>query len=120
MNTISEKLVQQEVSKCLLGMGIYPNVIGFTNLINSVIAVVEMGNNGPSICEAYKQAGRKINKSAASVERSIRALISKCANGNSLARLNDYFGYPVVQDYPISAGELVCLLATKIIYEILP
>lgn len=59
MNTVSEKLVQQEVSKCLLGMGIYPNVIGFTNLINSVIAVVEMGNNGPSICEAYKQADAK-------------------------------------------------------------
>lgn len=74
MNTVSEKLVQQEVSKCLLGMGIYPNVIGFTNLINSVIAVVEMGNNGPSICEAYKQAGRKINK-----KRRFRGTLHTCS-----------------------------------------
>ncbi len=115
MNALKEKAMRNELSKYLLGMGIYPNIIGFANLINSVILIVDSEIPYENIGKVFEIAGKKTNKSGSAVERSIRTLILRCEAAKTFAKLNEYFGYTVYhENYPISASELVYLLATKL------
>lgn len=115
MNSRSEKALRNELSMYLLGMGIYPNINGFDNLINSVLIVVLSDQPYETIGKVFEIAGKKANKSGSAVERSIRTLILRCEAAHTFDKLNEYFGYPVYnENYPISASELVHLFATKL------
>lgn len=115
MNIQSEQAVRSEMSRYLLGMGIYPNINGFENLINSVIVIVESGNTFHTIGQVFEVAGKRCHTTASAVERSIRTLIFRCEAEHRLEKLNEYFGYEVYSgNYPISASELVYIFATKL------
>ncbi len=115
MNSQGEKVLRNEMSKYLLGMGVYPNINGFENLINSVILIVRSEKPYENIGQVFEIAGKKTNKSASAVERSIRTLILRCEAAHTFNKLNEYFGYTVYREnYPISASELVYLFATKL------
>lgn len=115
MKTQSEKTLRNELSMYLLGMGIYPNINGFENLINSVIIIVLSDQPFETIGKVFEIAGEKTHKSGSAVERSIRTLILRCEAAHTFNKLNEYFGYTVYNEkYPISASELVHLFATKL------
>lgn len=116
--------LQQKVfglmSKYLFGMGIYPNVVGFRNMIDSVTCIVENGFSEWNIGKVFKEIGMRSGKTASSVEKSIRLLITKCENSGSISKLNEYFGYPVYWEHTaISASELVSLFASKLAVELI-
>ena len=119
----AENEMQQKVfglmSKYLFGMGIYPNVVGFHNLIDSITCIVSNGFSEWNIGKVFKEIGTRYGKTASSVEKSIRLLIVKCENSGSICKLNEYFGYPVYwENSLISASELVSLFASKIAIEL--
>lgn len=105
--------IRCELGRCLSEMGIYPNVVGYYNLIGSVLYVVDCGNSCTSACSAYAYVGGQTGKSSASVERSIRTIIAKCESIHTLEKLNDFFGYKVFHNYTLSASELISLFAEK-------
>ena len=120
---IAENELQPKVfglmSKYLFGMGIYPNVVGFHNLIDSVTCIVSNGFSEWNIGKVFKEIGKRAGKTASAVEKSIRLLITKCENSGSINKLNEYFGYPVYwEDSAISASELVSLFASKLVIEL--
>lgn len=117
MTEEKENKIRHELGRCLLGMGVCPNVVGYYNLICSVIYVVDCGNSYTSACSAYAYVGGQTGKSSASVERSIRTVIAKCENTHTLEKLNDFFGYEVYNNYTLSASELISLFAEKYIND---
>ena len=110
--------IQNEMSACLFALGIYPNTVGFSNVINTVICVVKSGNPAYPTCKAYKDASAILHKTPSSIERSIREIIIKCENNNTASKLNAFFGCTVYHGIPLCAGELISLFAMKYINEI--
>ncbi len=110
--------VNKSMSVYLIGMGIYPNTVSFSHLTESVYIAASHGVNGISICKLYSEVGKTVRKSGVAVERAIRNVINKCINEGRMNKLNEYFGYTVYSEkYPIRSGELICLLATKILED---
>ncbi len=108
--------VTKSLSVLLIGMGIYPNTAGWSHLMDSVYIAAKNGVSGLSVCKLYADVGRSVHKSGVAVERAIRNVINKCENEGRMKKLNDYFGCEVYSEqYPLRAGELICLLATKIL-----
>lgn len=111
-----EKFTVKAMSEYLTGMGIYPNTAGYTYILESVCLAVKRGLRGLSICKLYADVGKDANKSGAAVERAIRNAICKCTDEGRMNTINEYFGHTVYSDrFPMRAGELICLFASKII-----
>lgn len=116
MNDDFRTFVVKAMSVYLIGMGIYPNAVSFSHLTESVYIAAKNGVTGISICNLYAEVGRGVKKSGVAVERAIRNVLNKCIDEGRMYKLNEYFGYTVYSDkFPIRAGELICLLATKIL-----
>ncbi|MBQ7227605.1 MAG: hypothetical protein IJX05_04330 [Clostridia bacterium] len=113
MNDEFENKIITEVGDCLYNMGVYPNIVGFMNMIYAVISVVKSGNPNYPTCKAYIDAGKRVNRSPSSIERSMRTLIFKCENSHTFDKLNDFIGAPVYHNQPFSAGELISIFALK-------
>lgn len=108
------------MSKYLFGMGVFPNVIGYSNLIESIVRYsVADESERRNVGKIYRTIGEQCGKTGSSVEKSIKLLIRRCEQTGSMARLNEYFGYRVYwEDASLSASELVSLFAYKIDSEI--
>lgn len=108
--------VTKNLSVLFICMGIYPNSAGWSHLMDAVYLAAKRGVYGISVCRLYAEVGKAVHKSGVAVERAIRNAISKCENEGRMKKLNDYFGYEVYSEkYPIRSGELISILATKML-----
>ncbi len=107
--------VLKATSGYLVGMGIYPNIAGYTHLLSTIYIAAKRGLRGLSVCDLYSEAGRASGKSGAAVERAIRNAINKCVAEGRLHVLNGYFGHEIFSEkFPPRSGELIFLLADKV------
>ena len=90
--------VLKATSGYLVGMGIYPNIAGYTHLLSTIYIAAKRGLRGLSVCELYSEAGRTSGKSGAAVERAIRNAINKCVAEGRLHVLNGYFGHEIFSE----------------------
>lgn len=108
--------VTKNLSVLFICMGIYPNSAGWSHLMDAVYLAAKRGVYGISVCRLYAEVGKAVHKSGVAVERAIRNAISKCENEGRMKKLNEYFGYEVYSEkYPIRSGELISILATKML-----
>lgn len=112
-----EMKLMSEISRFLVGIGIYPKYTGYNYIVMAVSHVVSLDGARTTLGDIYRHIGELMGKTPGTVERSIRFVLEKSICSRNILHLNDIFGYDVFHmDTNITAGELIYLIADRIMY----
>ena len=114
---LTERKIGADMRKYLIGMGIYPSHAGYHYIVRSVIYIVMQGGKRTMLGQVYREVAAQMGVTAASVERGVRFVLSKC-DERAIDRMNEYFGFRVFSyGGTLTASEFIYLFADKFLQE---
>ena len=116
MNENSFSVLQTNIRRLLLHLGMCPTLLGYECLALAIeLCVLDKDRMCHLLDEVYLPVAKMQRSTMQRVERNIRHLVHHMADRGKIARLNELLGYKVydAHDYP-PVGELIGHLAEYI------